>query len=306
MSGPFLLTGASGWFGRTALHVYEQAHGPEALRRQVIPFASRERWVDFGSPQGPVWARPLAAITEVPDPAGLLHLAFLTRDKPAELGLERYIASNRAITATVAQVLGAWPQLPVVTTSSGDAAVLDGQPLDLDGNPYASLKQEEEALLERAAASRMAVVFRVFAASGQFMTRPGKFALGDFLLQAMAGEPIRIRARHPVTRSYVSAETMLALSWQLLQQPQGAGSLQRFDACTDTLTLQELAQLVAAETGAAVISPEIPPGAAHDNYQGDLSRFRLLLRERHLQPLTMAEQIRLTLKGLRERPRELG
>ena len=143
MSGSFLLTGASGWFGRTALHVYEQAHGPEALRREVIPFASRERWVDFGSPEGPVLARPLAAITEVPDPAGLMHLAFLTRDKPAELGLERYIASNRAITATVAQVLGAWPQLPVVTTSSGDAAVLDGQPPDLDGNPYASLKQEE-------------------------------------------------------------------------------------------------------------------------------------------------------------------
>ena len=88
------------------------------------------------------------------------------------------------------------------------------------------------------------MVFRVFAASGQFMTRPQKFALGDFLLQAQAGEPIRIRARHPVTRSYVSAESLLTLSWLLLQQPQGAGSLQRFDACTDTLTLQELAQLV--------------------------------------------------------------
>jgi hypothetical protein len=31
------LTGASGWFGRTALHVYEQEHGPEALRRELIP-----------------------------------------------------------------------------------------------------------------------------------------------------------------------------------------------------------------------------------------------------------------------------
>jgi hypothetical protein len=124
LSGPFLLTGASGWFGRTALHVYEQAHGPEALRRQVIPFASRGRWVDFGSPEGPVLARPLAAMTEVPDPAGLLHLAFLTRDKPAELGLERYVTSNRAITATVAQVLGAWPQLPVVTTSVWSAPLI--------------------------------------------------------------------------------------------------------------------------------------------------------------------------------------
>ena len=299
MTGPYLLTGASGWFGRTALHAYEQAHGPEALRREVIPFASRERWVEFGSRQGPVLARPLAAITEVPDPAGLLHLAFLTRDKVAELGLEAYVASNRAITATVGQLLHAWPAMPVVTTSSGAAAALDGQPPDLDGNPYASLKQEEEALLEREAASRMAVVFRVFAASGQFMTRPQKFALGDVLLQAMAGEAIRIRAPHRVTRSYVSVESLMALSWQLLQQPDAPGCLQRIDACTDTLTLEELAQLVGDETGAAVISPEILSGAVHDNYQGDLTRFRTLLSRRQLQPLTMAEQIRLTLRGLR-------
>jgi nucleoside-diphosphate-sugar epimerase len=306
LSGPFLLTGASGWFGRTALHVYEQAHGPEALRREVIPFASRERWVDFGSPHGPVLAKPLAEITEVSDPAGLLHLAFLTRDKAAELGLETYVASNRAITATVGLLLQAWPAMPVVTTSSGAAAALDGQPPDLDGNPYASLKQEEEALLEREASSRMAMVFRVFAASGQFMTRPQKFALGDFLLQAMAGEAIRIRACHRVTRSYVSVETLMALSWQLLQQPDTPSCLQRIDACTDTLALQELAQLVAAETGVDVISPEIPPAAAHDNYQGDLTRFLSLLSRRQLQPSTLAEQIRLTLTGLRERTRDVG
>ena len=52
MSAPLLLTGASGWFGRTALWAYEQEHGPEALRRDVIPFASRERWVEFDSPMG--------------------------------------------------------------------------------------------------------------------------------------------------------------------------------------------------------------------------------------------------------------
>lgn len=302
----WLLTGASGWFGRTALQQYELTHGPEAVRREVIPFASRERWVDFDSPQGPVLARPLATMAEIANPAGLLHLAFLNREKVVEQGQERYVAQNRAITASVIKLMQDWPDMPVVSTSSGAAAALDGLPADIERNPYASLKQEEESLIAQYSASRMAIIFRVYAASGCFMTRPEKFALGDFLLQALSGQPIHIRAPYRVTRSYVSAESLLALSWQLLQHPQGAGSLQRFDACTHTLSLQELAQLVAAETGAAVISPEIPAEAGHDNYQGDLTRFQSLLSQRQLQPLTMAEQIRLTLSGLRERPRELG
>lgn len=228
------LTGASGWFGRTALHVYEQAHGPEALRREVIPFASRERWVEFGSSHGPVKAHPLEAILDVSQPRGLLHLAFLTRDKVEELGHGRYVAANRAITATLARLLQAWPALPVVATSSGAAAALDGLPADLAGNPYATLKQEEEVLLERQGATRMAVVFRVYAASGRFMTRPQKFALGDLILQGLRGEPLRVKAPHAVWRSYGSVEQLMQLSWLLLQGgPDLAGGLgfRRLDAC---------------------------------------------------------------------------
>ena len=114
--GPLLLTGASGWFGRTALWEFEQAHSPDALRQQVIPFASNAKSIDFGSPHGPVQARSLHEMAEVPNPSGLLHLAFLTRDRIAELGQPAYVASNRAITSQVAALLRAHPTLPVVTT----------------------------------------------------------------------------------------------------------------------------------------------------------------------------------------------
>jgi len=55
--------------------------------------------VDFDSPHGPVKAHSLEAITEVSNPRGLLHLAFLARDKVEDLGHVRYLATNRAITA---------------------------------------------------------------------------------------------------------------------------------------------------------------------------------------------------------------
>lgn len=297
MTGPLLLTGASGWFGRTALYEYEQEHGPEALRRDVITFASRERWVDFDSPHGPVKALPLEAISDVQAPRGLLHLAFLTRDKVEELGWQRYVAINRAITAKVAEVLQTWPTMPVVATSSGAAAVLDGMPPDLENNPYATLKQEEEVLLEREATTRRAVVFRVYAATGRFMTRPEKFALGDFLLQAMRSQEIRIRANHPVTRSYVSTETLMELTWRWLYQPEGTPSFHVLDACTHTLSLQELAQLVASETGATAHPPQIRPEAEPDCYEGNRGPFSFLLGQHHVKPMPMRQQIHLTLGG---------
>ena len=100
----WLLTGAGGWFGKTALYEYEQRHGPEALRQDVIAFASKPKWIDFGSAHGPIQAWDLRDIESIEAPTGLLHLAFLTRDRIAEVGLECYIETNRAITAAMSAV----------------------------------------------------------------------------------------------------------------------------------------------------------------------------------------------------------
>ncbi len=311
MSGvhrPFLLTGASGWFGRTALWEYEQVHGPEAVRRDVLPFASKDCWVDFDSPHGPVRARPLSAITEVPCPRGLLHLAFLTRDKLAELGLARYVEINRSITATVARLLRQWPTMPVVATSSGAAAALDGKAPDLQGNPYATLKQEEEKLLERESATRMAMVFRVYAASGRFMTRPEKFALGDFILQAIRGEPIRVRSSHPVIRSYVNIEQMMRLAWRLLSESQPQDGYSCVDACTHTVGLIALAAMVAGVFAADCSLPDadcsLPDEATKhlpvvDRYAGDQDSYISLSSDFGVSVIDLEQQIRATALGLR-------
>ena len=278
MSGPLLLTGASGWFGRTALWEYEQEHGPEALRRDVIPFASCERWVHFDSPHGPVKALPLEAITEVQDPRGLLHMAFLTRDKLDELGWQRYVASNRAITACIAAVLKAWPSMPVVTTSSGAAAALDGTAPDLNGNPYATLKQEEEELLKNESSTRMAMVLRVYAVTGRFMTRPEKFALGDFLNQAIEKRPIRVKNHGLVQRSYVHAGTMLRLCWHQLLLERSVG-LRVIDACLEDWDIRNLADFIAKSFSQPCVLPA-PCHAANpaDVYTGHSSQFLQLLK----------------------------
>jgi nucleoside-diphosphate-sugar epimerase len=293
MAAPWVLTGASGWFGRTALWEYEFLHGPDALRSDVVACASSAKLIDFGSPHGPIQAVGIEALEQIHNAAGLIHLAFLTRDRVAEIGLERYIQANRAITAGIAAFLQHNPAIPIITTSSGAAAVLDGQPPDLEGNPYATLKQEEEALWRHSGASRMAAVFRVYAASGRFIKDPRLFALSDFLSKAIAGQQIEVRSRRPVIRSYVHVGTMMRLFWAMLRAPLTPGFLQ-VDACMETLSLVELAQIISGLWGLPEPLFGIDPSLEADRYEADAGPFGELLDRYHIAPLDLPGQLRET------------
>jgi nucleoside-diphosphate-sugar epimerase len=293
----FLLTGASGWFGRTALWEYEKMMGPEALRRDVAAFASTDKNIYFGSPYGAIQARPLNEIASVGNPHGLLHLAFLTRERVASEGLDAYISKNRAITAAVNSVLSQYPRLPIVTTSSGAAGALDGKDPDLSANPYATLKQEEEGLWRQNAELRMAVVFRVYAATGRFMKDYSLFALGDFLSQAKAGNPIILRNPRQVIRSYVHVGTLMRLAWRMLQNPLSAG-YRRIDAVTETLSLKELAELITSYWDLPPIRCNLDLSLEPDSYVGDSASFCKILSRYHLRSLDLKEQILETAIGV--------
>jgi nucleoside-diphosphate-sugar epimerase len=293
-----LLTGAGGWFGRTALYEYEKLYGPEALRTQVVPFASKARQIDFGSPYGPIEAFDLREISSVSDASGLLHLAFLTRDRVVDEGLDSYIRINRKIIELVGQVISRFPSIPVITTSSGASAALDGKAPDLEGNPYATLKQEEEALWYESASGRMVLIFRVYAASGYFMPRPSRFALGDFILQAMKSHEIIISAGHVVERSYVHVGSLMRLCWILLEKPLDQGCY-NIDACSHRTDLFGLARLVAK------VFNILPPKATIDNrlapdvYVGESSVLLALCHGYGVAIPSLEQQIDDTFSGIR-------
>lgn len=289
----WVLTGASGWFGRTALWEYEQLHGPEALRRDVIACASTARPIDIGSPHGPVPAVALDELDATRDADGLIHLAFLTRDRVAAVGLERYIAVNRAITARVAACIDRHPGMPILTTSSGAAAVFDSVAVDLQGNPYAALKREEEELWRRGGAERMATVFRVYAASGRFIKDPKVFALSDFLRRALTGERIEIRSERPVIRSYVHVGTMMRLFWAMLEKPDELG-FRKIDAAMQTFSLVELAEAISTLWTLPKPSYRINPSLNADDYRAYEGPFLELLAQYGIRAPALVEQLQET------------
>ena len=287
---PIIVTGASGWFGRTALYEYEQRFGPKALRSNVIACASSARLIDICSPYGPVGAVGINELDRIADAAGLIHFAFLTRERVASVGLYQYIAQNRAITSRIADFIARNPGIPIITTSSGAAAVFDGAELDLMSNPYAALKREEENLWRRSGAGRMATVFRVYAASGRFIKDPKLFALGDFLSCALSGKRIEVRSSRPVIRSYAHVGTMIRLFWEMLMAPPGPG-FRQIDATMQTLSLVDLAKLISQLWGLPEPIVHIDPSLPADDYRADSGPFCDLLRQYAIKAPDLVDQL---------------
>lgn len=292
----FAVTGASGWLGQTALELLARALGPTRFRESVTGFASANRVVTLRDGMM-VHLRPLEELPRVtPAPTHLLHFAFLTRDRLAELGLPAFVLANLAITATVVGAIEAHRPLGVFTTSSGAVYASDGSFVtDVKANPYGALKYIEELAVRRAAADAggRSIVTRIFSLGGAYMTKPQLYALGDLVLQALAGGPIKIRASGRIERSYCAATDVVTLGLCCLLRD-SCDDLQ-FDSGGEVIEVGQLAQRVRSVLGLPDIGIERPGDreAADDRYVGDGSRM-----------LSVASHYGVTLQSLDEQVRE--
>ena len=303
--GLFVVTGATGWFGRTALHELQQLLGPEPFFRRVRAFASRSRTIpSTGFADGVERPIPVASLAELPDLAArepiesLLHTAFLTREYVERVGVETYNSVNRGITDLVCRSLEASSSARAGLISSGAAAALD----DVDrleehllADPYGVLKSEEERRLSEIADT---LVLRAYAVSGRFMRDPEQFALGDFLLRALGGLPIEIKAPMPVIRGYGHAGDMVNLALRWLWSGQLPPALP-IAAVSDQVELRELASLISTLYGLPPTSSAIDSSLSPNRYSADPKPYSDMLYALGIMPLSLEEQIFDTAFGLK-------
>lgn len=263
------VTGATGWFGAIALDLLYEALGDEAPAR-VVGYAGSERELVVSDGRT-VRVRPLADLVwQDPPPTTLLHLAFLTRDKVAALGLGAYVSRNIAISSTVLGAIAKHRPRHVVAMSSGAVHSWRGDRVgDLNADPYGALKYLEELALRAATrdVGGVCVIPRVYSAAGARMKRPGLYALGSMISMAMAGGPIEVRATGPVFRSYCGIEEVLAIAlWAALSGREGV-----FDTCGTVLEMGQLARLVAEVHGLEPddIERTWDPALPAERYVGD-------------------------------------
>lgn len=288
------VTGATGWLGRSTLDLLRDALGPEAFERRVSAYASRARMVDGTAVQA------LTALAQAdPAPDVIAHYAFVTREHADKRGWESYVAANVDISLTVLRALARGGVRGFFYTSSG--AVYDAAgalETDLRANPYGALKHLDELAFAQAcrAAGTGCAIARVFNVSGPHMAKPRLFALGDLVLCALAGEPLVVKARHPVRRSFVAAADVAALGLSLAL----AGEDAVFDTVGDRVVeLGELAELVRAElAGTLPVHRDYDPSGPAHEYVGRAAEMAGLARRHGVELASLEQQIRDTAAGL--------
>ena len=289
----FLITGASGWFGKTALNEYKKLYGCKSLLNDIIAFSSKYQEINLEGIKDNYKVYPLEGIIAQKKPLGILHMAFLTRDKIDKYGIDNYIKINQKISETFQKFALLHPEVPIITISSGAANITSNKKIDKYLDPYGYLKKREEIILKENSDNRMALVFRVYAATGEFLNRPEGFALGEFLRAAKNKNTIKVRSKNQVFRSYVSVETLMRLCWQILKKPIKNG-FYNIDACYEDISILDLAKYISKEWNLGNPIYEECLNLDPEIYCGDKVQFKKLLKKYKIIHPSMHEQILIT------------
>lgn len=246
-----LVTGATGWFGQTAVDLIAQNE------RQSLYLASRARTLVVGQAAVAIGTFDLNEIAKF-EPTVVIDCAFLTRDLVSTMPLQEYVRINEGLSDQLLEISSLPSVARVVSVSSG-AAVYPRDALDADvaDNPYGWTKRRsEEKLGEFVVANSTAVVVaRAWSVSGAFVQKPASYALSDMILQAMRGA-VHITAPTPVYRRYVSVEDLLAVALASATAP----GLTVIDSGGPLVEMQELAEVIVRVVNPAATITRVVPG----------------------------------------------
>lgn len=288
-SDRILVTGASGWLGRTALDLLAPLGLP------TLALASRPRIIRVGEGEIEcrVWDdREVAAFA----PTVVLDCAFLTRDRVDDMPLGEYVAANRALTDRLVYATRLPDVRLALTVSSGAAVYPHGAPEGpVEANPYGYLKREAEHRLTQAAAAGGAVpvVVRAWSISGAHVQKPQGYALGSMIQAADAGA-IRIMARRPVFRRYILADELLAIGIA-----EGGVGPATIDSGGELVEMAELAARVAAVVNpeAVITRDEVDPRNP-DRYHSDGQDWEQRCVRWDFASVSLDRQIEITARGV--------
>jgi len=282
-----LVLGAGGWFGSTFLDLIAGS----GCGADVLALTGRPRQLAVGGHEWELqgWDWELVASFA---PTLVVNCAFLTRERADEVGYERYVAENVALSSRFLRTLTLPSVHAAVTISSGAAVAAASELPDAETNPYGYLKRVEEILSRSVAGAYEValVICRAWSVSGPFVTRPRDYAFSDLILQAAEGR-VEIRAAHEVWRRYVGVDDLLAVCVSLAVEERSGD----VDSGGPLVEIGDLAVRIVAELspGAEIERPPLD-GSPPDRYHSDDRSWQRACRRLNHIPAPLEQQIRAT------------
>lgn len=197
-----LITGATGWFGRTATDLAQRC------RAEVLLVSRQESSIDLGRGRAPIstWSESLISNFQ---PEIVIDTAFITKEKVKETGIDSYIESNRALMSQSFQ-LAKLPSVETYVGFSSGAAVTANRDHGLFNDPYGFLKNEFESEIQQLSKSSHAniVLIRPWSVAGKFLVKPSIFAFSNLIMQARS-RVIHLDSSGEVWRRYCAIDDLL-------------------------------------------------------------------------------------------------
>jgi nucleoside-diphosphate-sugar epimerase len=209
--GKVLVTGATGWLGKSSINYLLEKN---FAIKNIIAAASSNKTMDLGE-LTTIPVEDFFNLNPSSEIDGIIHLAFLTRDKVDSLTFEKYVKVNSKITSKAIELIKTVKPKWVVNVSSG--AVFDSRTKELEqnleNNPYGFLKliEERELKITAHAVGANLVIGRLWGASGTFMPVNRAYALSDFIFQAYKENKIVVKSNKTVLRRYVDSEVFMGV-----------------------------------------------------------------------------------------------
>ena len=293
-----LVTGATGWLGReTVARVIEGKF--EGITQSDLLLASsngRDLELDSLGVYPTVALENLSHRESTNSIEGLVHLAFITKDKTTQYSFSEYVAKNIELISAACEIIERDKPKWVVVVSSG--AIIDRATLEIENNvvrnPYGFCKRIEEALIAESARKVGAniVIGRLWGGTGLYMPVKRAYAISDFIESAKESGAIRINSGGDVIRRYCDAGDFM----EVLVRSAIQGDTTTLDSGGSIIEVGELAKLISARLGEISISRSEVPTAVDDYYPRG-SEFEELAKSVGVQLHGIDEQVLRTLKS---------
>ena len=297
-SSKVLITGATGWLGRETVARVLEGKLDGISKNDLLLASSNGRDLELDS-LGVFATCALAEFSEAKSVAsigGLVHLAFITKDKTAEYSLSDYVAKNIELISAACKIIEREKPKWVVVVSSG--AIIDRSTMEIENdvlrNPYGFCKRIEEALIAESARKVGAniVIGRLWGGTGLYMPIKRAYAISDFIESAKEKNAISINSGGEVIRRYCDAGDFM----EVLVRAALKGETTTIDSGGSIIEVGELANLISARLGGIPITRSQTPTPLDDYYPRG-SEFEDLAKSVGVQLHGIDEQVLRTLKS---------